>query len=156
MPGLAHHLLMLYGPDIPNFFRRAVSHADKILKGAKPANLPVEQPTKFKLVVNLKTAKALSLTIPQTFRRGHRVNGRDVAYWGTKRTSRDQPASQGLSENEIGCARISIMAKGMNALFTGRIQKRKTNHLQIICNSLDNSNSRKEADSLARGTKPPI
>ena len=89
MPGLAHHLLMLYGPDIPNFFRRAVSYADKILKGAKPANLPVEQPTKFKLVVNLKTAKALSLTIPQTFRRGHRVNGRDVAYWGTKRTSRD-------------------------------------------------------------------
>ena len=55
-----------YGPDIPNFFHRAVSYADKILKGAKPADLPVEQPTKFRLVVNLKTAKALSLTIPQT------------------------------------------------------------------------------------------
>ena len=66
MPGSAHHLLMLYGPDIPNFFRRAVSYADKILKGAKAANLPVEQPTKFKLVLNLKTAKALGLTFPQT------------------------------------------------------------------------------------------
>ena len=58
--------LLSYGPDTIDFNRRAASFVDRILKGANPANLPVEQPTKYELVINLKTAKELGIDIPAT------------------------------------------------------------------------------------------
>ena len=56
---------MSYGPDFLTLYRRAADFGDKILRGAKPADIPVEQPTRFDLIINLKTAEALGLTIPQ-------------------------------------------------------------------------------------------
>jgi hypothetical protein len=92
--------LISYGPNFPDLFRRAGDFVNKILRGAKPADLPIEQPTKFDLVVNLTTAKALGLTIPQSLLavadeviESHRLSLHcTMSASGTKRTSHCLPA----------------------------------------------------------------
>jgi len=59
--------LMSYGPNFPDLYRRSADLVDQILRGAKPSDIPIEQPTKFDLVINLTTAQALGLTIPESF-----------------------------------------------------------------------------------------
>jgi putative ABC transport system substrate-binding protein len=62
--------LLSYGPDFPDYFRRAAAYTDKILKGAKPADLPVEQPSRFKLTINLKAARSIGLSVPPSLLAG--------------------------------------------------------------------------------------
>src|SRR5262249_53505681 len=76
--------LISYGPNFPDQFRRAAEYVDKILRGARPADLPVEQPTRFDLIINLTTAKALGLNIPD----GFLLRADEAIEWGAASCSR--------------------------------------------------------------------
>jgi hypothetical protein len=95
---------MAYGPNFPDMFRRSADYVDKILRGAKPADIPVEQPTKFDLVVNLTTAKTHSAYAARSRRRGNRVRmpfAADLECPLSRRVSGVERTCRGYRENGV-------------------------------------------------------
>jgi ABC-type uncharacterized transport system substrate-binding protein len=96
--------LMSYGPDLGESYRGTAALADKVLKGAHPANLPVEEPTQFSLCINLKTAKALGLTIPPMFPCPRRPGDRIIAGTHTHRTARQPQLAASFNQAKFDVA----------------------------------------------------
>src|SRR5262249_41036460 len=107
--------LMSYGPNFPDLFRRSANYVDKILRGAKPGDLPIEQPTKFDFVINLTTAKTLGLAIPESLllRAAEVIEGLEVAHcWCQSRHPRGRlnrhrrHPPMGGHDARLRCARL--------------------------------------------------